>query len=111
MSDEIQSMSAMTVAGDNYKDTYISKISSGQDSYKVADVDARLAIKNLGEALSDFIIGYSNLQHNVGFATEEAKNYTDMKLKSFELPIWDIDIDGGGITGTIWLENKPVWEK
>ena len=111
MSDEVQLMSTTTVAGDNYKDTYISKISSGQDSYKVADVDARLAIKNLGETLSDFIMGYSNLQHNVDFATEEAKKYTDMKLKGFELPIWDINVDGGGITGNIWLENKPVWEK
>ena len=40
-----------------------------------------------------------------------AKKYTDMKLKGFELPIWDINVDGGGITGNIWLENKPVWEK
>lgn len=91
-------------------DSSISKISSGTDTYYLADTQARNAIKNISDSISAFAQDYNRRIVDIDGKVNDARNYTDEKVKTHRIPIWNEELSDGGINTNLWIQRKPVWE-
>lgn len=77
----------------------ISKISSGNSTYDLADVQSRASIVKLSKSIEDLTNTCNSLRDGITNAEQSSKKYTDDKLSRVSIPIKSIRE-----VGNIWIE-------